>query len=259
MRLRSAFLVALTLVIALPLRSHVAAPAASSRIAKLPHITVWAWERRDDLTALDTQRAAVAQLVETITQDGPVLRVAPQRNRIYLPDHVRRMAVVRIETHQPQLTHGTATAVARELARISWRTRGHKSGDQLDGERALAFQVDFDALRSERAWYRDVLTQLRTEMPQDMPLSITALASWCSADRWMAGLPIDEAVPMLFRMEPGQRGDHNIPIREPLCAGSAGISTREDWPGNLADKRIYIFPDRGWRQDDLTQTLKALP
>jgi len=57
-----------------------------------------------------------------------------------------------------------------------------------------------------------------------MPLSITALASWCAGDPWITGLPIDEAVPMLFRLGPDTRNidaflSHRN-ITEPLCAGS---------------------------------------
>jgi hypothetical protein len=38
-------------------------------------------------------------------------------------------------------------------------------------------------------------------------------------------------------------------IREPLCMGSIGISTREPQMESTAGKRVYIFPDRGWRED----------
>jgi hypothetical protein len=31
--------------------------------------------------------------------------------------------------------------------------------------------------------------------------------------------------------------------------GSIGISTREQHSASLAGKRIYIFPDHGWRED----------
>ena len=86
-----------------------------------------------------------------------------------------------------------------------------------------------------------------------MPLSITALASWCSSDDWINRLPVDEAVPMLFRMEPDRRfAPPDLPwsrIREPLCQSSVGISTREPSPVPTAGKRVYIFPDRGWRAD----------
>jgi hypothetical protein len=90
-------------------------------------------------------------------------------------------------------------------------------------------------------------------MHADLPLSMTALASWCSSDDWIASLPVDEAVPMFFRLEPGGRsGPPNIPefrIREPLCASSIGISTHEPTSATLARKRVYVFPDRGWRED----------
>jgi hypothetical protein len=100
-----------------------------------------------------------------------------------------------------------------------------------------------------------------------MPLSITALVSWCSYDNeWVRTLPIDEAVPMFFRMEPdrrsaafrGQLGSPELVVREPLCSHSAGISTRERWPTQLAGKRIYLFPDGGWQRDDLKETVKQL-
>jgi hypothetical protein len=116
-----------------------------------------------------------------------------------------------------------------------------------------ALQVDFDATRSQRSFYRRVLEELRRRMPKQLPLSITALASWCSNDDWIAELPVDEAVPMLFRMEPDRRHAMVDPpqfhIREPLCMGSVGVSTREPWPPEMAGKRVYVFPDRGWRED----------
>ena len=58
---------------------------------------------------------------------------------------------------------------------------------------------------------------------------------------------------MFFRMEPDRRfAPPDLPqfrIREPLCMGSIGISTREPHSDPLAGKRVYIFPDRGWRED----------
>jgi len=73
------------------------------------------------------------------------------------------------------------------------------------GNAVAAVQVDFDARQSQREWYAGVLRRsVRAEMPAQMPLSMTALASWCSYDgAWLRSLPVDEAVPMLFRMEPG--------------------------------------------------------
>ena len=63
----------------------------------------------------------------------------------------------------------------------------------------------------------------------------------------------DEAVPMLFRIEPDRRraapDAPQLRIREPKCMDSIGISTHEVWPDDLAGKRIYLFTDHGWRED----------
>ena len=83
----------------------------------------------------------------------------------------------------------------------------YQAGDLRTASRPgiAALQVDFDAKRSERGFYAALLRSLRSQMPPQLPLSIAALASWCSNDDWISGLPIDEAVPMLFRMEPDRR------------------------------------------------------
>jgi len=83
-----------------------------------------------------------------------------------------------------------------------------------------------------------------------MPLSITALTSWCAYDDWISSLPVDEAVPMFFRMGP----DHppsdtpgwDYPIREPLCKKSAGVSSDEAWPKLDPGTRLYIFHRGPW-------------
>jgi hypothetical protein len=53
-------------------------------------------------------------------------------------------------------------------------------------------QVDFDATASERRFYRELVIDLRRLLPDSVPLSITALASWCLDDNWISGLPADE-------------------------------------------------------------------
>ena len=95
-----------------------------------------------------------------------------------------------------------------------------------------------------------------------MGLSVTALASWCAYDRWLAGLPIEEAVPMLFRMGMEQnlfRPNQGVPrVREPLCAGSRGISVDEPWPRDSAGKRLYVFNPRPWTQESVARVLEQL-
>ena len=77
-----------------------------------------------------------------------------------------------------------------------------------------AIQIDFDAVTSERNFYRQLLEDLRQQLPDNVPLSITALASFCIGDPWIKDLPVDEAVPMMFRM-----GTDNESIRGMLAKG----------------------------------------
>jgi hypothetical protein len=218
-----------------------ALPHPQGRLAELPRITLWAWERREDLRTLDPRRFAVAYLDRTLTIDLTV-KSQLRQNPVVLPALAVRIPVVRIETGSLALFNDdNREEIVRNLL-LAAREPG-----------ISALQIDFDATRSQRQFYRDVIVDVRRQMPADMPLSITALASWCSYDDWLRGLPIDEAVPMMFRMEPDRkRAPANLDdfrIREPLCEFATGISTTESWPSNLAGKRIYVFPDEGWQVD----------
>jgi hypothetical protein len=102
------------------------------------------------------------------------------------------------------------------------------------------------------------LSELRAQIPANIPFSITALASWCTADSWLAGLPVDEAVPMAFRMgadEPSIRSflGSGKDWQEPLCRRSYGFSIDEPFEKKLIPgRRIYLFNDRAWKKDDLS-------
>ncbi|MGB9408621.1 MAG: DUF3142 domain-containing protein [Terracidiphilus sp.] len=209
------------------------------RMNLLPARTLWVWERPEDLRTLDPHTTAIAILDRTILL-GHTATVIPRRQSFAYPAGITRIAVVRIEA--PGFIGSDLEEPAADLIL-----------DALADPNVAALQVDFDARRSQRAFYVRMLRDLRRRMPSELPLSITALASWCSSDDWLGGLPIDEAVPMFFRMEPDRHYvSPDLPqfrIREPLCMGSIGISTREQHSASLAGKRIYIFPDRGWRED----------
>ena len=92
----------------------------------------------------------------------------------------------------------------------------------------MAIQIDFDAADSERDVYRRLLARVRAVLPRTVPLSMTALASWCVGDTWLDGLPVDEAVPMLFRMGPINEPYSSIGVRPadavPACRAAVGTS-----------------------------------
>lgn len=228
-----------------------ALPHPQGHLAALPHITLWAWERREDLHAINTQRFAVAYLDQTLTI-GLTVQSQPRRNTLVFPASATRIPVVRIETPSTAILNDENRRDALKAILASARQPG-----------IAALQIDFDATHSQRLFYRELLDDLRRQMPAGLPLSITALASWCSWDAWIHDLPVDEAVPMMFRMEPDHRrappSVDDFKIREPLCQTSIGVSTDEPWPSNLIGKRIYIFPDHGWRNSSPADLARRLP
>ena len=237
------FAFSLTLLCLL-LRSDRGTVDVHGRMDMLPRLTVWAWERPTDLRNVDPATTAVAYLARSVWVQQSV-SVMPRRQPLVLPvdTRLRLIPVTRFEV-MPQARLDEATAKMAADAVVATLQPG-----------SPAVQIDFDARLSERAWYRTVLVDVRRELPAGIPLSITALASWCSSDRWMQGLPVDEAVPMYFRMEPDRRHApaslEDFRIREPLCAGSVGVSTTEPWPEWSAGRRVYVFSDHGWHRDSV--------
>lgn len=233
------------------LRIEEASKAAANEAA-FPHRMLWVWERPENLRTIDTSSTGVAVLEETLQLGSEVVRT-PRRQPMLLPAGVTRISVVRIETE---------------------RFRGHENDRRLlqDAVAELqriaaqpgtaALQIDFDARKSERQFYRRLIEELRGRMPEGMPLEMTALISWCSSDDWIADLPVNAAIPMFFRMEPDRkrldtREAREYSLREPLCAGSAGVSTAEPWPQDISRKRVFIFSERGWK-DDMTTVESAV-
>jgi hypothetical protein len=220
----------------------------------MPPTVLWAWEEPEDLRAAPVADVGVACLAETLllgtnTSGQPAVAVVHRRQPLAVAPGAAVMAVVRVVIRpgfrdSSEMREQTAAA----LAQVS----------RQPGLRAL--QIDFDATRSQRAFYADVLRQLRPRMPAGMPLSITALLSWCETTpgtSWLAGLPIDEAVPMFFRLGGSARpGDSKLgyPLRERLCRGSVGISTDESWPAIDPEQRVYLFAPRPWTPDQLAAT-----
>jgi hypothetical protein len=207
-----------------------------------PRTILWAWQRTEDLGFINPQRVGVSYLVKTIQLKGDSVVAEPNLNGLRVPAGTRLMACARIETdgaHPPSLSAQQAREAATQLASLAAFPD------------ATALQVDFDATRSQWDFYSTLLAELRRRLPRPFPLSITALASWCAGDDWIARLPVDEAVPMLFRMGPDRasillRLEAGDDFDEPLCGQSAGISTDESVPRLPIGRRLYTFTPRPW-------------
>lgn len=221
----------------------VPAGVALSILMALPSRMVWAWERPEDLSFIDSSHTGVAFLAATIrleSDDG--VETLPRLQPLTVPRGATLMPVVRVEIP----VASRASLSVEQLARAV---------DALDAvvplAGATALQIDFDARLSERAFYAELLARIRSRLPESAFLSMTALTSWCLDDQWLASLPVDEAVPMLFRM-----GDNTATIRKKLgagddfsaaiCRGSAGVSTDEPITSLPRGRRYYIFHPGAW-------------
>jgi hypothetical protein len=251
---QNAAVLLLLMLFCLHVRSDVAA-VNGARMQQLPRRTLWVWERPEDLRGLDKSTTAIAYLDQTVFV-GIRVDSRPRSQPMTYPTGTVLIPVVRIEaTPNAKLDADAERRVSAFLLRSAQRPG------------IAALQIDFDATRSQRTFYRNVLWQLRQQMPATLPLSMTALASWCSYDDWIGTLPVDEAVPMFFRMEPDRRrawaGLPAFRVREPLCMRSVGVSTyepgREPWPQGTEGKRVYIFADRGWKDDFALLAQRKLP
>jgi hypothetical protein len=230
-------------------------PAAFAN--RVPTRVLWAWEEPEDLHTLPPT-IGVAYLAETYILTDRIT-VLPRRQPLLPAPGAPLIAVVRIETrpgfpHDFKDTPELRAAVAARLAAY---------GSRRD---IRALQLDFDAAQSQQPFYRGVLEALRPQLPRSLPLSITALLSWCGPHSWLRALPIDEAVPMEFRMGGpralaftiGTRPHYAIPypITEPLCRTSLGLSTDEPWPRSLSrlnpSTRVYLFAPRPWQPAELS-------
>src|SRR5665213_2603880 len=86
-----------TLCLALHSDAVSTSPARLSiRMQHLPSTTLWAWERAEDLHAVDPAATAIAYLDQTILLGTDVVRVRRRQPLIY-PSNATLIAVARIE------------------------------------------------------------------------------------------------------------------------------------------------------------------
>jgi len=231
-------------------------------LPNFPRLILWAWERPEDLRFLNQpdedqpgknrQQTGVAFLARTLYLRAGDVVVRPRFQPLRVSPDTPLMAVVRIEPQRDgrlKLSEEQAKRTAEDIAEVARLPQ------------VTALQVDFDAVRSEREFYRQMLTHLRQQALPGMPISITALASWCMDDDWITGLPVDEAVPMLFRMGVDHRNviaflSHNSEFNTSLCRQSLGISTDEPLSNLPKGKRVYIFTDKSWDKASLEAARK---
>ena len=222
-----------------------------------PRVVLWAWERPENLKTLDSNRFAVAFLAQTLTLKNDEVILNPRHQPLDVSPETKLMAVTRIESQKNTGEHAALSDSQRKkIVELVLRT--------MQLRNVSAIQIDFDATSSERDFYRALLHDVRAKLPDNLALSITALASFCVGDRWLSDLPVDEAVPMIFRMGADDGPIKNLlssgeDFREPLCQKSYGIAVDEPLaiqfkPG----RRVYVFNDRPWKPSDITSLNERL-
>ena len=222
------------------------------QLTGFPLIILWAWERPEDLRFLDTDKFAVAFLAQTLILKDQAVYLKARRQVLKVSPKTKLIAVTRIETIKNNaLTPGLSKAQSDEIVRLVLNT--------LKLKNVSAIQIDFDAKVSERNFYRVLLNELRNQLPQHIPLSMTALASFCMGDPWIKDLPVIEAIPMSFRMGADEKqvkkflADGND-FSVSLCQKSIGIATDEPLGINFdKSRRLYVFNGRpkSWTSQDV--------
>lgn len=248
-------------------------------------LTIWAWERDEDLSFIDPAKVSVAYFAGTIYVKGSSVRFRPRTQKLIVPKGTHSFPVLRIESirssiHAPGTkafsltgceipTMQAAGYVAKTIAIQMDKLKQSNSGlNSLSGSGSnfarTAVQIDFDALEDERPFYKQMLRNLKHEIPCDTKISITSLASWLLADKWLERGCADEAVAMLFSIGPGKREVLSLLKKQSLNSGAGipiavGISANEPatnqalFQSNIQNKtgNLYLFSSRPWTQSRL--------
>lgn len=221
-----------------------ASAACGGDASSSPELYLWVWQRSENLAFVDPTEAKVALWVATFTFGADGSGVEIRRNPTILPGDIEVMAVIRVEV-DPGHEAFVPEMLALEIPPL------------VESLGADEVQIDFDALVSQRDFYRQLIDALREQMPGKR-ISITALASWCFGDPWIETLPIEAAVPMYYRMGPDgpQIREHlsagrQIPAM--ICRDNAGYSLDEPDSPLVDAKRVFIFSPGGWDEERLRE------
>lgn len=213
-------------------------PIAAS--AAETQLVLWAWERREDLRfAPETEVAVQAGFIE-LTGDHVVSRARSFPLHARAADVTTSVVHIQIEHRRPLIwSERNRVLLARKVLELARPGRYRR------------VQIDFEVRSSERQILLDLLHDVRAGLPPGVLLSMTALASWCDTETWLAAAPVDEIVPMLFRMGDDARalkarlargGDFG----EARCRTAYAISTDAPLARAPAGRRVYLFSPKSW-------------
>lgn len=166
---------------------------------------------------------------------------------LILPAGVRLIPVVHVEA----LSDAPDNITPAQRKAIVAAVRRHASTASAS---AGLLQIDFEAPGRMHDSYRQLISAVREALPIGVRLSVTALAHWCTQGDWLDRLPVDEVVPMLYRLgtesavwrQRFTRSDASLARR---CRGPAlGFATNDPPPSTLLARtsRPYWFDEAAW-------------
>lgn len=263
----------------IPVKTPAPAPAFATRqaaLAALPPLMLWVWERPDDTRSwlanstrssksteagdaaagadLQAQRIGVAVLDSTVLLRDGSATVRRRQQALRLPPEwsasgrllpkAPLVTIVHIDmasgAHKPLLNERQKQTIVRTVTAAAKRSPSQ------------VVQLDFEVMHSQKPFLADIIRRSRAALPDNVALSITAQPSWCVGDAWLADLPVDEVVPMAFRMTGDVKRTQEILIHDgrfprPECQPSLGLALNEQpWPDKLRSQRLYLFNRAAW-------------
>ena len=227
--------------------------ALSAQAAQAQSLVLWAWERPEDLrfAGRDVEIAVQTGFIEL---SGDRLIVRGRRHPLEAAPGQVTTAVVHVQIDPRRRLVWTAEReiqVAQAVLRLA----------QRPGVRRL--QLDFEVRASERPILLAVLQGIRAGLPEGVELSMTALASWCETETWLDQAPVDEIVPMLFRMGTGgerlkaklaRGGD----FAHPRCRQALAVSVDTPLVRAPAGRRVYLFNPGSWTAASFETTRRRI-
>ncbi len=227
-------------------------PASPEEVAAgLARGVAWIWPDSNGPVAgpstVPYRQAAV--LVESMVLRARGVESGGRRRPLPLPAGTGVVPVVHVEAGPDSPDHHTPEQREAVLAAV----RRH-AGIAAAGSGWL--QLDFEAPRRQREAYRALVASVREALPDGVRLSVTALAHWCTQGDWLDRLPVDEVVPMLYRLGP-HADDWRRRFEQPSQAGALarrcrgpalGFATNDPpSPGLIARTgRPYWFDENAW-------------
>lgn len=214
---------------------------AVARAPDAGRLVVWAWERPEDLRFLPPDVEIAAQTGFVVLSGDQVL-ARGRRHGLRARLGQVTTAVVHVELDPRRLPDWPREQRARAADEVALLAR------RLPVRRV---QVDLEVPASRRQIVLDLLHDVRTRLPAGTRLSMTALASWCEGETWLADADVDEITPMLFRM--GRDGAvirarlaQGDDFASPRCRSAVALAADMPLPFAPTTRRIYLFNPNSW-------------